>query len=156
MLRGRLCDQGSRRGHQYSRKVLTETRRRTTGLSFNVRVLYQLSYLDRLLIWYLNLKVVLITRALFGVFSATRGRQGSYMYVGSYRHVNKRTCEQKDMCTWGHVDIGHVDTRTYGHVTCGHEDICTWGHVDMWTCVHEDMRLCGHEDMRISVSCSQL
>ena len=29
-----------------SRKVLTETRSRTTGLSFNVPVLYQLSYLD--------------------------------------------------------------------------------------------------------------
>ena len=33
-------------GHQYSRKVLTETGSRTTGLLFNVQVLYQLSYHD--------------------------------------------------------------------------------------------------------------
>ena len=65
-------------------KFLTETGSRTTGLSFNVRVLYQLSYPDCLLFCYLNLEVVLITRALYGVFSATRGRQGSYMYVGIY------------------------------------------------------------------------
>ena len=68
----------------YNRKVLSETGSRTTGLAFNVRALYQLSYLDRLIFCYLNLEVVLITRALYGVFSATRGRQGSYMYVGSY------------------------------------------------------------------------
>ena len=31
---------------QYNRKVLTETGSRTTGLLFNVQVLYQLSYHD--------------------------------------------------------------------------------------------------------------
>ena len=59
----------------YSRKVLTETGGRTTGLSFNVRLLYQLSYLDL----YSS-----ATQALYGVFNAMRGRHGSHMYVGSF------------------------------------------------------------------------
>ena len=68
----------------YNRKVLTETGSRTTGLSFNVRVLYQLSYFDLLLFCYLDLEVVLINRAFYGVFNAMRGWQGSHMNVGSY------------------------------------------------------------------------
>ena len=50
----------------YNRKVLTETGSRTQGLSFNVLALYQLSYLDRLLFWYLNSWFILITRASCG------------------------------------------------------------------------------------------
>ena len=63
----------------YNRKVLTETGSRTTGLSFNVRSLYQ-----SLLFCYLDLEVALTTQALYGVYSCVSGRQGSHMYVGSY------------------------------------------------------------------------
>ena len=73
----------------YSRKVLTETGSRTTGLSFNVQVLYQLSYLNLyILLYYLDLKVALITRALYGAINGVSGRQGSHMYVGSYNLNN--------------------------------------------------------------------
>ena len=67
----------------YTRNVLTETGSRTTGLSFNVRLLHQLSYLNlHVLFCYLNLEVALTTRALYEVFSCMGGRQGSHMYVG--------------------------------------------------------------------------
>ena len=44
-----------------NRKVLTDTGSRIQGLSFNVRALYQLSYLDRLPFCCLNSGFVLIT-----------------------------------------------------------------------------------------------
>ena len=68
----------------YSRKVLTETGSRTTGLSFNVHSALPAELPRSLLLCYLDLEVALITRALYGVFSGVSGRQGSHMYVGSY------------------------------------------------------------------------
>ena len=47
---------------QTNNKVLTETGSRTQGLSFNVQSLYQPSYLDRLLICYLNSEFIPTTR----------------------------------------------------------------------------------------------
>ena len=77
------------------RKVLTETGSRTTGLLFNVQVLYQLSYHDPTILLS-RFGSRLTTQALYGVYSCVSGRQGSHMYVGSYmtppreRHMMRR------------------------------------------------------------------
>ena len=51
---------------------------------FKARALYQLSYLDRIQLCYVNSEIVLITQVLYGVFVRCAGKAGAYMYRGSY------------------------------------------------------------------------